>query len=181
MNNLILSQLICTRISHDLSGVMGAVYNGAELLQEDEDFADQAASLIQNSATDLMAKMRFFRQTFGLPKDSEDTTGEYLKTFSIPFELSGVCTNNLQRALVMGLTDYFYKGATFEVTSDGIFATGKALKECTDFISLLKSGQGEETAVNAPAFFIYQLCQQEQKTLEIEIKENINQVIISIK
>ena len=180
MNDLNLSQLICTRISHDLSGAMGAVYNGTELLQEDDGFIQETASLLQNSAKDLMARMRFFRQTFGLPKESEDTTKEYLKTFSIPFEIKGVCVNNLQRALIMTLTDYFYKGATFDVKANTISAKGDALKECLGLSNLLQFGQGDETAANAPAFFVYRLCEQEQKKIKIEINKDIRQVIISI-
>ena len=105
MDNLILSQLVFTRISHDLSGAMGAVYNGTELLQDDPTFVEEATDLIHNSAKDLMARARFFRQTFGLPKETDDTTKEYLETFSLPFELKGVCVNNLQRCLIMCLTD----------------------------------------------------------------------------
>ena len=171
MDNLTLSQLIFTRISHDLSGAMGAVYNGTELLKDDPTFVEEATDLIHNSARDLMARARFFRQTFGLPKETEDTTKEYLKTFSLPFELTGVCTDNLQRALLMTLTDYFYKGASFVVTSNKITATGKALKDCTPLNALLQTGLGEQNATNAPALFVYHLSKQTQRPIEISTKE----------
>ena len=171
MNSLTLSQLVFTRISHDLSGAMGAVYNGTELLQDDPNFIEEATNLIHNSAKDLMARARFFRQTFGLPKDTDDTTADYLKTFSLPFELSGICTNNLQRALVMTLTDYFYKGATFKINENKITATGAALKDCATLNNLLQTGAGDETAANAPAFFAYQLAGQMNLDLKISTKE----------
>ena len=171
MDNLALTQLVFTRISHDLSGAMGAVYNGTELLQDDPTFIEDATDLIHNSAKDLMARTRFFRQTFGIPKDVDDTTKEYLKTFSLPFELNGVCTNNLQRVLIMTLTDYFYKGAVFEVKSDKIIATGAALKDCTSLNNLLQTGLGEQTAANAPAFFAYQLIQQTHSVIKTSVKE----------
>ena len=168
MDDLTLSQLVFTRISHDLSGAMGAVYNGTELLQDDPSFVTEATDLIQNSAKDLMARARFFRQTFGLPKDTEDTTKEYLKTFSLHFELDGVCTNNLQRALIMALTDYFYKGAVFAVSDNKITATGNALKDCSVLDKLLQAGDGEIVAVNAPAFFAYHLAKQMQRPIKIK-------------
>ena len=74
MDSLELTQLITTRISHDLSGMLGAVYNGTELLLEDVSFAQESASLIQSSSENVIARMRFFRQTFGLNKQDEDQT-----------------------------------------------------------------------------------------------------------
>ena len=180
MDNLILSQLVFTRISHDLSGAMGAVYNGTELLQDDPTFVEEATDLIHNSAKDLMARARFFRQTFGLPKETDDTTKEYLETFSLPFELKGVCVNNLQRCLIMCLTDYFYKGATFEVKNDKITATGAALKDCTPLNNLLEKGTGEQTAANAPAFFAYQLSQQKPLNIKTTVKETSDGFCIEI-
>ena len=180
MDNLSLSQLIFTRISHDLSGAIGAVYNGTELLKDDPDFVGEAADLIQSSAKDLMARTRFFRQTFGLPKDVDDTTKDYLKTFSLPFELNGVCTDNLQRVLIMMLTDYFYKGATFEVAHHKLTATGKELKDISGLNDLLQTGTGEQTAANAPAFFAYSLAEQMQKSLNIKTTKTANGVIAEI-
>ncbi|MBP5534052.1 MAG: hypothetical protein J6Y03_00905 [Alphaproteobacteria bacterium] len=180
MNDLALSQLIFTRISHDLSGAMGAVYNGTELLKDDPTFVQEATDLIHNSAKDLMARTRFFRQTFGLPKDTDDTTKEYLKTFSLPFELKGVCTDNLQRSLIMTLTDYFYKGAIFEIRNNKILANGQALKDFSKLNDLLQTGEGEQTAANAPAFFAYHLSCQLQKNIKIASKELQNGFCVEI-
>ena len=180
MDNLTLSQLIFTRISHDLSGALGAVYNGTELLKDDPTFVEEATDLIHNSAKDLMARTRFFRQTFGLPKETDDTTQEYLKTFSLLFELKGICTNNLQRSLIMTLTDYFYKGATFEIANNKLNVHGPALKDCTALSDLLQLGTGEQTAANAPAFFAYNLAKQSQKDIKMIIKENPNDFHVEI-
>ena len=180
MDNLTLSQLILTRISHDLSGALGAVYNGTELLKDDPTFVEEATDLIHSSAKDLMARTRFFRQTFGLPKETEDTTKEYLKTFSLPFELNGNCTDNLQRSLIMTLTDYFYKGATFKIDNDKLTAQGQALKDCGALIDLLQSGNGQQTAANAPAFFAYHLSKQAQKNIKIIVRESQNNFCVEI-
>ena len=176
MDNLKLTQLVYTRISHDLSGTVGAIYNGAELLEEDLSFASESTDLIKNSAESLMARLRFFRQTFGLPKDDADTTTDYLKTFSMPFSLNTSCENNLHRVLIMALTDYFYKGANFEIAPFFIKAKGNALKDIAQLATILENGEGEENATNAPAFYAYDLAKQTNVSLSIGRKENELQI-----
>ncbi len=178
MDSLTLTQLVFTRVSHDLSGITGAIYNGTELLQEDPSFIDEAGGLIQSSAADLMARMRFFRQTFGLPKESEDTTAMYLKTFSMPFELNGICANNLQRTLVMALTDYFYRGAVFEISDKGITARGAVLKNIAPLKEILLNETGEQSALNAPAFYAHSLLKEKGSNLKIDCDEKAHQISI---
>ena len=44
MNNNFVSELICTRLSHDIVGNIGAVANAVELLEEDDmDFVTNVA------------------------------------------------------------------------------------------------------------------------------------------
>ena len=176
MNNTELLQLVYTRISHDLSGTVGAVYNGAELLAEDISFAAQSADLIKSSAENLMSRLRFFRQTFGLPKDTPDTTLEYLKTFSMPFSVNKECDNNLQRSLIMCLTDYFYKGAKFTILTNQITANGTVLKDIQPLKNILLNAVGEKTAANAPAFYAYYLLQKDGGSLNITQSENSIQI-----
>ena len=46
-----ISELICTRISHDLIGNIGAVANAVELLEEgDMDFLDDIRSILKTSS-----------------------------------------------------------------------------------------------------------------------------------
>ena len=57
MNNLV-SELICTRISHDLIGNIGAVSNAVELLEEgDMDFLDDIKSILKTSSGVLSARL----------------------------------------------------------------------------------------------------------------------------
>lgn len=70
MKNLI-SELICTRISHDIIGNIGAVANASELLEEgDLDFLDDIKSILRTSSFNLTARMKFFRMAFGLDNNS---------------------------------------------------------------------------------------------------------------
>ena len=83
-----ISELICTRISHDLIGNIGAVANAVELLEEgDMDFLDDIRSILKVSSQVLAARLKFFRMAFGLENANlEDaslvrkTTADYLKT-----------------------------------------------------------------------------------------------------
>ena len=64
MKNLV-SELICTRISHDIIGNIGAVSNASELLEEgDIEFLDDIKSILKTSAFNLSSRMKFFRMAF---------------------------------------------------------------------------------------------------------------------
>ena len=60
-----ISELICTRISHDLIGNIGAFANAVELL-EDDDFIDEIKNTLKTSSEVLTARLKFFRMAFGL-------------------------------------------------------------------------------------------------------------------
>jgi histidine phosphotransferase ChpT len=62
-----LAALISSKICHDLAGQIGAINNGLELLEEenDEDTRYYALELIQNSAKAAWAQLDFHRLAFG--------------------------------------------------------------------------------------------------------------------
>lgn len=61
-----LAELMCARLCHDLAGPVGAVSNGAELLEEnDPELASEAASLMAGAALQIGQRLRFFRAAFG--------------------------------------------------------------------------------------------------------------------
>jgi len=67
-DDLILAELLCARLVHDLSGPVGAVANGVELLGEEEtpaDLAGEAIGLLAGSAAAAVARLRFLRQALG--------------------------------------------------------------------------------------------------------------------
>ncbi len=91
-DDLILAELLCARLVHDLSGPIGAVGNGAELLDEDDMAADmvgEAVELLSVSAAAAVARLRFLRLALG-PQSAAPTPAE-LRLLAI---------------------DYFTKGAT---------------------------------------------------------------------
>jgi len=62
-----LAALLCSRVCHDVISPVGAIANGLELLDEDNDTETKeiAMDLIRSSATNASAKLQFARIAFG--------------------------------------------------------------------------------------------------------------------
>ncbi|MET0154905.1 MAG: hypothetical protein ABW189_02210 [Rickettsiales bacterium] len=68
------SELVATRLCHDLAGLVSAFANGAEILAEHADDDSMRASsveLLKISAEDASARLRVFRKLFGVGAESE--------------------------------------------------------------------------------------------------------------
>lgn len=67
IGDLELAALISSRICHDVISPVGAIANGLEMLDEEQDqnMRDQAMSLIRKSAYQASAKLQFARLAFG--------------------------------------------------------------------------------------------------------------------
>jgi histidine phosphotransferase ChpT len=69
--DLRIAELLCTRLNHDVTGPVGAISNGVELLTDKEfDMEDQAVDLIVSSAKEAVARLVFYRMAYGRVKDS---------------------------------------------------------------------------------------------------------------
>ena len=82
-----LSELICTRISHDLIGNIGAISSALELIEDDNGMLDDGTKKILTTGSNtLIARQKFFRVAFGvdsqklLPADLERLCSDYLAT-----------------------------------------------------------------------------------------------------
>lgn len=65
---LLLAELLCARLCHDLAGPIGAVATGAELLADDsggEGLSRDALALLAASATAAATRLRFLRLALG--------------------------------------------------------------------------------------------------------------------
>ena len=62
-----LAALLCSRLCHDLIGPVGAIGNGLEVLEDEEDASmrGQAMDLVGQSAEQAARKLRFYRLAFG--------------------------------------------------------------------------------------------------------------------
>jgi histidine phosphotransferase ChpT len=67
LDSLDLAALLCSRVCHDVISPVGAIVNGLEVLEEDNDASmqDFALDLIRKSATQASARLQFARLAFG--------------------------------------------------------------------------------------------------------------------
>ena len=69
------TQLLCSRICHDLAGPTGAVINGIELIEELGDDPDaEAMALIALSARTASRRLQFHRVAFGLAEGAASSS-----------------------------------------------------------------------------------------------------------
>lgn len=70
-DSLELTQVLIAKFCHDLAGTMGAVGNAVEFLIEDNELLrKRAAELVSISSQHAIANLRFFREAYGISKNS---------------------------------------------------------------------------------------------------------------
>ncbi|MFL6803529.1 MAG: histidine phosphotransferase, partial [Xanthobacteraceae bacterium] len=67
LDSLDLAALLCSRVCHDLISPVGAIVNGLEVLEDDNDESTKnfALDLIKKSARQASARLQFCRLAFG--------------------------------------------------------------------------------------------------------------------
>jgi histidine phosphotransferase ChpT len=67
MSDVDFASLLCSRLCHDLVGPVGSIYNGVELLadEDDPDMRQRCLELLADSARQTANKLKFFRLAFG--------------------------------------------------------------------------------------------------------------------
>ena len=63
--DLRMTQLLCSRLCHDLVGPVGAINNGVELIEDAPDMLEDSLSLLNNSAKQASRRLAFYRAAFG--------------------------------------------------------------------------------------------------------------------
>lgn len=130
MKDIFLSEILATRLSHDLIGNIGAVANAVELLNDgDEDDKEDISNILNFSSNVLSKRLKFFRLCFGLSNASvknmeelKDITKDYLLTlgnpnFPIDLELN-ISTPKIYKLVmpsVMMMADTIIKGGKINV------------------------------------------------------------------
>ncbi len=124
-----ISELVCTRISHDLVGNVGAVSNAVELLDEDPESVDEVKPILDFSSKVLSSRLKFFRVAFGLDNaavkniaELKEIADNYIQTIgsrNFPISLNlQITTPQVYKIVllgIMGLSDCFIKGGVIEV------------------------------------------------------------------
>lgn len=194
-----ISELICTRISHDLIGNIGAVANAVELLEEgDMDFLDDIRSILKVSSQVLAARLKFFRMAFGLENANlEDaslvrkTTADYLKTVGnqnskIELEIGDYTTSyaRLIMVSVMVLADLVIRDGKISVKEDGrklyvnIYSLTKLSEQKKTVLTTLLSGaEAEYLAQYAPVFYLKELLKASELPVSISEGDDYGLII----
>lgn len=178
MNNLV-SEIICTRISHDLIGNIGAVSNAVELLEEgDMDFLDDIKSILKTSSKVLSARLKFFRMAFGIDNANlenmeqvREVTVAYLSTLggqnspTLEFNLSNSRYSKAVMLIVMAISDLLVRGGIITVKSQGEKVcvaveegTRLADEKLAQSLSVLKGTAQEIGAQDAPILYLLEVC-----------------------
>lgn len=166
------SELICTRISHDIIGNIGAVANASELLEEgDMDFLDDIKNILKTSSFNLTARMKFFRMAFGVDNNNlanmdlvKKTSEDYLHSLGsaeYPIELKWNINNPDKSKdamiMLMIMADLLIRGGKIEIheNNNQIIATISAeSRTSTDkwqrFEGLLQGNSDYVDANSAP-------------------------------
>lgn len=182
------TELVCTRISHDLIGNIGAVSNAVELLEEgDMEFMDDIRSILKVSSGVLTARLKFFRMAFGMSNTNlekldlvEKTTVDYLRTLgniNYPINLNMRLANwqlsRMSMLAIMILADIFIKGGSIEVREETgrlvIMATGDNLssEKMGIITDIVNEKLIERTAQYAPVFYLMELLSKFKLRLNI--------------
>ncbi len=86
LEELIMAELLCTRLCHDLTGPIGAVNNGAEFLSEEGfNLQGQAVELITSSAFSAVTRLQFYRMSYGKVRDHGEASLEEKQKLAIDF------------------------------------------------------------------------------------------------
>ncbi len=182
--NTTITELVCTRISHDLIGNIGAVSNAVELFEDgDDDFLDDIKSILKTSSFVLSSRLKFFRMAFGL--DNSNTSNlesvakvceNYLKTLGNPntpiildFKLDNPHYAKISMLGIMVLADSIVRGGEIKVFSkDGkiivCFEKGTRFSEekFAKIKELAQRGDIENNAQFAPLYYLLSLLSEQE-------------------
>ena len=199
MNNTTLTELICTRINHDIIGNVGAVANAVELLDEgDMDFIDDINKILKTSSFTMSARLKFFRLAFGMGNttmasvdDLRDVIKDYLKTignanYGIVLELDIENLEFYKAAMLLAMigADLFIKGGKILIVQrdDNIemvcSSESSINNEKSDGVKAIVNGVDiEKAAKYAPVYYLQEILINLNYVIAIREKESFGLLI----
>lgn len=207
-NELKLAELLATRLCHDITGPIGAVNNGVEFLEEDnEAMTAQALELIASSAKEAVSRVQYFRQAYGTVKFSGEASLEELKGLARQFFATGkiqldwpdeyaegseVSISRRMGKLLLNLmiigSEALIRGGTLSMrlkkTPGGkqvqVVAAGSQLKPEEEAVAILR-GEGDPEALSPRSvqpYLAWQLVQDLGAALSLNITEDRLELLV---
>ncbi|WP_417513061.1 histidine phosphotransferase family protein [Minwuia sp.] len=196
------ASLICSRLCHDLVGPVGAISNGIELMEMEDDpaMAGDALDLLKHSATNASRRLMFLRLAFGssggdeMPLAIDDARRAALDFFE-DYRLDLIWPEPAEGAipkaririalnLLMAAASGLVRGGelTVDLTSRTLMITGSheragLSEQVVDALSGTTKATESEDARIIECYLAQMLAEAEG--LEIDIKQSAGKFIIS--
>ena len=194
-SSTLIAELICTRISHDLIGNIGAVSNAVELLDDDPESVEDVKPILEISSKVLSDRLKFFRLAFGLSNASVRNIDElktiaqnYVQTIgnrNFPIKLNlQINTPEIYKMVLLGvmsLADMFIKGGTLSVaeSQNGLVFSAKSehilsgakLKAIQDVLNGILPD--ENPAQNAPVVYLQDILKNFNASIKLDYNDNV--------
>ncbi|OSQ39655.1 histidine phosphotransferase family protein [Thalassospira mesophila] len=188
---LILIELISSRICHDLVGPVGAVNAGAELMDEAGGTDDEALALMRRSGQEAQRRLQLFRLAYGRAGNSVDASTMH-KTITQAYEADGkvsldwadyrtidAVTGRIVLNMIMMAREALPFGGDISVQCDSgqeirVIAQGKRAAIRPEIEKVL-SGPVDPNDLdprNIQGFFARNLAERLGKGVRVEAKEN---------
>lgn len=175
-----ITEIVCTRISHDLIGNIGALANALELMEDDDiDFMEEIKSTLNFSSTVLMSRLKFFRMVFGLNNanlENADTvhniSQNYVKSLNphhpIEIDISPINgQSDLNRVIMLAVmlcSDIIVKGGKITIKTDSQQITTNvtslfplAQNKIIEINNIIKGIYPENLSQYAPLFYLQEM------------------------
>lgn len=195
-----LSQIICTRISHDLIGNIGAVSNAVELLEEgDMDFMDDIKSILQVSSEVLSSRLKFFRMAYGLDNSNisnqeiiKEVSEKYLKSignqkdYPVKLNMSLQNADSYGRMSMLGImvmSDIIIKGGEITVSATEklkirlVSPNALSSERKMNILSINQGTFPENLAQYAPMICLQTIAEEKGKNIQFRETEGIELII----
>lgn len=195
-----LSQIICTRISHDLIGNIGAVSNAVELLEEgDMDFMDDIKSILQVSSEVLSSRLKFFRMAYGLDNSNisnqeiiKEVSEKYLKSignqkdYPVKLNMSLQNADSYGRMSMLGImvmSDIIIKGGEITVSATEklkirlVSPNALSSERKMNILSINQGTLPENLAQYAPMICLQTIAEEKGKNIQFRETEGLELII----
>lgn len=201
VGNLKLAELVVTKMCHDLSGPVGAVNNGIELLKDgSENIHDKSIELIEISAQEAVSRLLFFRQAYGVLHSHSQVNEDSLREIVVKFfaqkkitiiwpDSSQEMTNEMGKILlntILVVSQALIHGGELSVNhheNDGfsVAAKGEGLKVDMEITDVLQHKENIVNIKNIQAYVIKEMVEAANVVLAIKHTDTLFEIRVDKK